>query len=320
MTSPAASALALLEAAPLAPVEVASDDPVGVHLGNLGSEKSRRSVKRALLLAASELTTLAPGLGWTGLRYVHVAGLRARLSARGLAPATVNHCLSAVRGVLREAVRLELMAPEDGVRACGVPNVRGSRVPTGRALAVTELGALLAAAREQPHAGPRDVALLAIAYGAGLRRAELAALDVAALDVASGALRILGKGDKERIAYLPAWALVAARSWLDVRGAAPGPLLCRVDKAGKLDLSDSLSDEAIRYVLARLARLAGVTAFSPHDLRRTYIGDLLEAGADLSTVQQLVGHAQPTTTARYDRRGETSKRRASALLRDPSAT
>lgn len=325
MTLPAGSALAPLEASPLALVAAPHRDPVVVHLASLGSAKSRRSVTRALELAAEALGGTAASLAWTSLRYAHVAALRARLTSKGLAPATVNHALSAVRGVLREAARLERMAPEDAARACDVANVKGTRVPAGRALAASELSALLVAARGDSLAGHRDAALLAVAYGAGLRRAEVVALTLAALDVSSGALRLVGKGDKERIAYLPAWALVAVRAWLDVRGSEAGPLFRRIDKAGTLEPftgvfeRDRLSDEAVRYLFARLAARAGVAAFSPHDTRRTFIGDLLEAGADLSTVQQLAGHAQPTTTARYDRRGEASKRKAVALLRDPSA-
>lgn len=298
--------------------------PVAWHLSTLGSKKSRTSVLRALTLAAGELGGTVAGLDWTGLRYVHVAALRGALTARGLAPATVNHCLSAVRAVLRQAVRLEVMAPEDAARACDVANVKGSRVPAGRALAAPELGALLAAAGGTA-AGKRDAALLSVAYGAGLRREELTKLTLDSLDVATGALRFVGKGDKERIAYLPAWALVRVRAWLDARGPEAGPLFRRIDKAGAFEPftgvleRDKLSDEAVRYLFARLAARAGVAAFSPHDTRRTFIGDLLEAGADLSTVQQLAGHASPTTTARYDRRGEVSKRRAVALLRDPSA-
>ncbi len=84
--------------------------------------------------------------------------------------------------------------------------------------------------------------------------------------------------------------------------AANATWRCPIDRTGNLRLGRTLTGEAIRQILARRTLAAGVGAISPHDLRRTYAGDLLDAGADLPAVQQLMGHASPSTTSRYDRR------------------
>jgi site-specific recombinase XerD len=121
-----------------------------------------------------------------------------------------------------------------------------------------------------------------------------------------------GKGRKDRTTYLDGGAAAIA-DWLAVRGANIGPLLCPVNKAGTITIR-RLSDQAVLGALQKRARQATVKAFSPHDLRRTFISDLLDAGADIATVQRMAGHASPETTSRYDRRGEATKRRAASLL------
>jgi integrase len=71
-----------------------------------------------------------------------------------------------------------------------------------------------------------------------------------------------------------------------------------------------MTDDGVLKILQRRAQLAGVDSFSPHDFRRTFCSDLLDAGVDIVTVQKLAGHASPVTTAKYDRRGEETKRQA----------
>jgi integrase len=293
----------------LAATVPASDrHPVAVYLARL-APGSRRAMRQALEAIAE---VLAPGAGamalpWHLLRYQHTQAVRARLAAR-YAPATVNKALCALRGVLTEAWRLGLLGAEDHARAADLASVRGARLLRGRALTPGEVRALF------DHAGPRDAALLAVLYGCGLRRAEVVALDLAHVDRAGGALRVLGKGNKERAVPMPPGTARALEAWLAVRGGEAGPLFWSCDRG---HLGDRLTAAGVLVALQRLARRAGVAAFSPHDLRRSYVGDLLDAGVDLATVQALAGHASVQTTARYDRRGDRAKARAAATLHVP---
>jgi site-specific recombinase XerD len=194
--------------------------------------------------------------------------------------------------------------------------VTGTRLPAGRGLAAGELRALFTATADGTPSGSRDAALLAVLYGGGLRREEAVALLVGDYDPEAGSLRVRGKGGRERIAY--ATNGDALDDWLQVRGVEPGPLFVPVDKAGRLTIR-RITGTAVLYLLRRRATAVGVARFSPHDLRRSYVSDLLDAGADISTVQRLAGHTQVTTTQRYDRRGEREKRKAAELLHVPYA-
>jgi integrase len=156
-----------------------------------------------------------------------------------------------------------------------------------------------------------------VLVGGGLRRSEAGALLVEDYDPESATLRVRhGKGDKERIVYLTGGTGTAIEAWLKTRGRAPGPLFCHVYRTGRIVL-ERLTTSAIYQALRRRAARAGVRTFSPHDLRRTFISDLLDAGADLATVQRQAGHASPATTERYDRRGDHAKRKAAALVSIP---
>jgi site-specific recombinase XerD len=226
--------------------------------------------------------------------------------------------LSALRGVLQEAWRLGYMEAEAYHRAAHVGTVRGTALQKGRALHAGEMRSLFATcAEDKTPAGVRDAALLGILYGIGLRRAEVVALDLSDWNETDRSVRVQrGKGRKARLCYPPPGTEAALRAWLTLRGPAPGALFVPIHKNGKLRWH-TMTDQAVLYVLQKRARQAGVAAFSPHDLRRTFISDLLDIGADIATVQSLAGHANVQTTARYDRRGEATRRRAAEMLHVP---
>ena len=297
--------------------------PAAVYLAGL-SEGSRRTMKQALDTIAGIVTDGrldAQTLDWSQLRYQHTQAIRAQLAER-YAPATANKMLAALRGALKETWRLGQMDAENYHRAVDLPSVSGSSLPKGRCLTSGELYALFdACASDKTPAGARDSALLAVLFGGGLRRAEAVALDVDDYDPGTGALTIRGKGRKERIGYASNGSADALEAWLRVRGTEAGALFLPIRRGGHVAAATQrLTAQSVYDVLRRRAKQAGVATFSPHDLRRSFVSQLLDAGADISTVQHLAGHANVTTTARYDRRGEATKRKASELLHVPYVT
>jgi site-specific recombinase XerD len=143
---------------------------------------------------------------------------------------------------------------------------------------------------------------------------------VANYDREHGRLTVRGKGNKTRLVYVAGGAKLAVDAWLAVRA----PLFADETVAMFLPISKSgtivarrMTAHGVFKLLQRLGTAAYLPPFSPHDFRRTYIGDLLDAGADIVTVQKLAGHADPKTTALYDRRGEREKQRATAALHVP---
>ena len=159
--------------------------------------------------------------------------------------------------------------------------------------------------------------MLSLLYVCGLRRAEVVGLAVSDYDPATLEVRVRGKGSKERVNYAEGGADRILNRWLGMRGTEDGPLLLPVDKADRIVRSEGMSDQAVYKIVKRRQGEAGVKRLSPHDFRKTFVGDLLDEVGDLSVAQQLAGHADPRTTARYDRRGERAKRKAASHLHVP---
>ena len=298
-------------------------NPAAVYLAAKPSAVGRRGLERALNRAAEILTggitTDALAVSWAEVRYQHVAALRAELIDQDAKPGTVNHLLSALRGVIKEAFNLELVDADTMMRIANIKSVSASNLPAGRHVDVGDMRRLFETCAADTPVGTRDAALLALLYGCGLRRSEVVALQTTDYDAGTGAVTVRqGKGRKERIVYLPTGGRAAVDAWLTRRGFWPGALLAPVTKGGTIQ-HRGMSAQAVMHRLRYLADKAGISRFSPHDLRRSFVGELLDAGADISSVQQLAGHSSVATTQRYDRRGEQTKRRAAELLHVPYA-
>ncbi|GGS76393.1 integrase [Planobispora rosea] len=294
-------------------------DPYRVYLDSLTSAESRRTMRGCLdrlaaLVSGGEASSGA-GRPWHLLRYEHTVRLRALMIERGWSPAYVNKHLVALRRVLREAWRLGQMTAEDYQRAADLPTLDHTRLPTGQHVPAEVVGAALAACDgDDSPAGVRDAALLAVLYSTGCRRAEIAGLTLADYDPGARSLRVRGKRDKERMVYLTAQAVGRMERWLAVRGRPAGALFCPINKHGFLRMRGGgpapMTGQAVADILTRRLAQAGAMPRTPHDFRRTFIGELLDAGVDLATAQALVGHSSPATTARYDRRPERRRREA----------
>ena len=269
------------------------NDPLAAFLRHLSVE--RNASVHTLRSYRTDLTDFQRFLQERGVPGFAAADSRtvrawlAALHTRGLQPASVGRRLAALRSCFRFLVRrgaLELN-PAREIRGPRQPRPLASFLPIDEVTQLVDGRAVGGAARE------RDLAMLEVLYASGLRVSELSGLDVDALDRAERTVRVLGKGRKERIVPYGAAAARGLDAWLARRGDRPGPLFTNA-RGGRLGV------RSIHTIVRRAARAAGLTRrVSPHTLRHTFATHLLDGGADLRMIQELLGHSRLSTTQRY---------------------
>jgi len=281
------------------------DPDIRRHLVHLQVE--RRLAARTLALYAhafAELQSFATTqkLPLRGVQMHHVRRWAAALHARGLAPRSIALTLSAWRGLYRWLGHDGLVAsnPADGVRAPRAPQ------PLPKALSVDHAMALADAPEPEgadPVVAARDHCMVELLYGCGLRVGELVGLDLRAgnnsgwIDAADGAAHVRGKGDKWRSVPVGAAALKALRAWLERRSE-----LARDDEPALFvgARGQRISAGQVRLRLKQRAQHAGLpTHVHPHMLRHSFATHVLQSSGDLRAVQELLGHANITTTQVY---------------------
>ncbi|MCQ5473152.1 integrase [Pantoea conspicua] len=292
-------------------------NPAQAYLIGLSSAASRQTMKSFLNIVAGMLGfTSLQSCAWGSLRRHHIRGLLEMLQVSGRAPATINTYLSALKGTAREAWMMKQMDTESYQQILSVRAVRGSRLTRGRALAPQEIHALFRSCEQDAGCkGPRDAAMLAVMLGCGLRRSEVVDLDYASILHQEQALLVRGKGNKERLAFMPENVWQRIHSWTDtIRGEQDGPLFTRI-RAGDDVTSQRMTPQAVYHILSQRRTESGIDNCAPHDLRRTFASMMLDNGEDLITVRDAMGHASVTTTQKYDRRGDERLRKAADKLK-----
>jgi site-specific recombinase XerD len=237
------------------------------------------------------------GLGPGDVRHRDVRRYAAGLSSGGAAPATVARKLAAIRGLYGFLVRTE-RAGQNPAELVSSPK-RSEKLPS--VLSTEQMRTLLERIPARTPLELRDRAMLELAYSCGLRCEEIVNLDEAAIDFESEQLRVLGKGSKERILPVGAPAQSALRRYLERGRRAlavdPRERALFLSKSGR-----RLSNSDITRRLGLWTREAALAAgVSPHSLRHSFATHLLEGGADLRTIQELLGHASISTTQVYTR-------------------
>lgn len=258
----------------------AGPGPQGVSLAGLPPLDGVGTGKLRSLLAA--------------VRPAHVRAYLAMMRTGNYAKSTIARKLAAVRSFYKFLVRGGVLSASP-ISAVRTPR-QDRRLP--KCLDVEQVQSLLEAPDQQTFLGSRDRAMIETLYSAGLRVSELVGINIEDMDEYSEVVRIRGKGKKERLGSLGAKAVEAISHYLTKRAAAlgrarKGPLF--VNKSG-----GRLSARSVRRKLDKYLKVAGIDArYSPHSLRHSFATHMLNAGADLRSIQEMLGHESLSTTQIY---------------------
>lgn len=219
----------------------------------------------------------------------------ARLRGRGLSAASVERAVSAIKGFHRFMVA-EGLAPEHPAADLPLPK-KPMRLPD--VISREQAGMLLDQPFPATAAGQRDRTVCEVLYGCGLRASELVGLDVRQVLLDEQVLRVVGKGDKERLVPIVGTAARAMddylRAWRPelVRAGVPTSAVFLNQRGGRL------TRQSVHAIVERAGAVVGVKGLHPHTLRHSYATHMLEGGVDLRVIQELLGHVDVSTTQLY---------------------
>ncbi len=266
-------------------------------LNSLSSPRSRRNYKFAM----EQFITWYCSEPRLALNRAVVLRFRLYLESLGLAAGTINQRLAAVRRLAYEAADSGLLSPE---LAAGIKRVKGVKqlgFRTGNWLNREQAQSLLEKSEGDSLRSIRDVAMISILLGCGLRRAELSGLRKEDIQVRQGhwaIVDLVGKGKHVRTVPMPIWVKDAVDRWLTAASVATGRVFRAVSRHGT-PWGSGISENVVWYVIRNCAQRLELDHLAPHDLRRTCAKLCHVNGGELEQIQFLLGHASVLTTERY---------------------
>ena len=294
-----------------------TQSPTGLFLSRLAIS-GRRPLR-------SQLNTVANLLNWPNedaenhpfhtLSYSQIESIKHHRLDDGKSPRTVNILIFALKSIVKTGYLMGQVTESHWRQVQAIKRLPVNPSSRGQALANHGIYQLLTHCQQDiRNIGKRDNCIITIFLSTGLRRFEMANLQLADIDLTKKVLIVRsGKGKKPRKQPLSNLAIKAIQQWLTVRGLSDGhmfnPIWRDVIKPTK-----GLSSSAIYQVVTSRIKTANNLSLSPHDLRRTFITELLKNKVDLITTSKLAGHANVTTTQIYDKRDESVMRDAVDLL------
>jgi integrase len=266
-------------------------------LNSLTSLQSRKTYRHAM----DEFIAWYCSEPRLALNRIVVLRYRQFLEAVPLAPATINVRLGAIRRLAYEAADSGLLSPD---LAAGIRRVKGVKqlgIRMGNWLTVQESQQLIKSICRDTKRGKRDAAMMGLLLGCGLRRSEVANLDISHLQRREDhwvLVDLIGKGGHIRSVPVPFWVKEAIDAWTQAAGISSGRLFRCIRKNGDV-WGRWITQNVVWYVVKKCAKRIGIENLAPHDLRRSCARLCHAAGGELEQIQFLLGHASVQTTERY---------------------
>lgn len=249
---------------------------------------------------------------WGELRYNHTRKIQTTLIKDfDYAPRTLRRMIAALRGVLKEAWRQGLINSDEYHRAVDLGKIKGGDELAGRMLSFEEIKLFYQSCLDGSKKGYRDAAIFAL-LRLGLRLKEVASLKMEDFYFQKGelfAFRIFGKGAKTRILPIDGQVREALDAWLRIRGEEQQGFLFWHVRKDDILIRKGLAAMSIYNMLIKRQRELAMTHWTPHDMRRTMISEIIDY-SDVSIAQGLAGHSSAAMTAKYDRRPTSARREA----------